>query len=230
MLRTIILLIALMVPMFGQSPLYSTPFIFGGEWSSAMTIHNLTDATISTPLTYFVDDAEMSNVPLTIGPRASWTIEFPRTEATHTGFIRVVPNCSACVVATIRNTYHPPVLVEWDRTDRRSTRGHQLDGGPSSDAVAPFQNGSTSFTVLGSGNDTKLLLANPNSVPVSVSVTKRNGTGLVEAVDTFTLRANQVVIRDGIALGSTVIESTGPVVLSAIAVSVDAVVSGVPVW
>jgi hypothetical protein len=214
-MKQILLTLILSVIAVAQPVLYSTPFIHGGEWNSAVTIHNLTTTAVSVPITFYLDGSEYSNTTLLVAARTTWTIDFPEPRPTqaHTGYIKLTPACSNCIAATVRNEYQSP-----------------LPGRPSAEVVTSFQTGGQNFTAFAGGRDVKLLFVNPGTVPVMVIMPKLDESAGWSGTAQFWIAPRQVVIYDGIGRGVNMITTSGTVTVAAIAITVDGSITAVPVF
>ena len=207
-----------------QPALFSTPFIYGGEWTSTVTIHNLKPVPASVPLTIFTDGKEATSTVVELSGRATVTVAFPRSTATHTGYVRLTPACTACVVATMRNEYHSAVAPATEAV----TAFAVLEPNAGLAYGQPGHTKTRQFYTFAGGRQVKLLLANPGDVSVMVLVNKLTDTGIVAALEAVVLSPSQVVIMDG-AEGSNAVTTTGDVTIAALALTAGGVAS-VPVF
>lgn len=144
-------------------------FAFGGGWYSALYFSNTGIAQVSFPVTFTADNGTSLNVPLiggattvTLAPGASTRIEAPNVgTAISQGYVSLIP---------------PPGVIGYG-VFRQS-----LLAQPDQEAVVPLSSASTtSSTLLWDDTDnrvTAFAIANPNpfGVPVTITVTKSDGS------------------------------------------------------
>jgi hypothetical protein len=160
------------------APQILSQFVFGGGWYSALYFTNSSAGSVSFPVTFTTDNGTPLIVPsigssaiLNLAPHATAILEAPNTGTVNDGYV----------------TASLPAGVTGYGVFRQS-----LPGNPDQEAVVPLASStSTSSTLVWDDTvyATGIAIANPSTVPVTVSITVWNDSGGIIGTSSMPLAA-----------------------------------------
>jgi hypothetical protein len=161
------------------SPQILSQFAFGGGWYSALYFTNASPAPVSFTVNFTADNGAPLNVPSIGGPSTTVTL------APHATAILEAPNAGNLIQGYVTASLLGGVTGY-------AVFRQSVQGVPDQEAVAPLTSStSTTSTLVWDDTDstTSVAIANPSTVPVSVSITAWNGAGSVVGTSSVALAA-----------------------------------------